>query len=74
MNEKNVIRDTPAEPEDDDMLPDYGHLEGWRRNPHKFVRLAAMLVIEPDVYNVFRNAEQVNEALRMLIREGRVPQ
>jgi len=74
MNEKDVIRDTPIEPdEDDDLLPDYGHVEGWQRNPFRFVRYAALITLEPDVYNVFRTSEQVNEALRELIREGRVP-
>jgi uncharacterized DUF497 family protein len=72
MNERDMIRDTPMEPEDE-MLPEYGHLEGWRRNPLKFVRLAASVTIEPDVYNVFRTSEQVNAALRDLIAEGRYP-
>jgi len=72
MNEKEMIRDTPIE-SDDEMLPDYGHLKGWRRNPFKFVRLSATVTLEPDVYNVFRTSEQVNAALRELIAEGRYP-
>jgi len=73
MNEKEMIRDTPIEPEDD-MLPDYSHLKGWRRNQFKFVRLCASVTLDPDVYNVFRTSEQVNAALRELIAEGRYPQ
>lgn len=70
MNEKDMIRDTPVD--DDEMLDDYSHLQ-FRRSPFKFVRLCASVTLEPDVYNVFRTSEQVNEALRELIREGRVP-
>lgn len=72
MNQKSIIRDAPMEP-DDDMLPDYGHLEGWQRNPYKFVRLVSTVTLEPDVFNVFRTSEQVNAALRQLIADGRHP-
>jgi len=72
MNEKEMIHDTPMESEDE-MLPEYGHLKGWQRNRFKFVRLCATVTLEPDVYNVFRNSEQVNAALRELIAEGRYP-
>ena len=71
MNEKEMIHDTPIE--EDEMLPDYGHLTGWQRNRFKFVRLCAIVTLEPDVYNVFRTSEQVNAALRDLIAEGRYP-
>jgi hypothetical protein len=72
MNDKEMIRDAPME--SDEMLPEYGHLKGWRRNQFKFVRLCATVTLEPDVFNVFRTSEQVNAALRELISEGRYPQ
>ena len=58
------IRETP---DSDDMLPEYGHLEGWKPNPFKFVRLAAFVEIDPDVHSVFRTSKEVNDALRTLL-------
>lgn len=70
MTEKEIIRDAPL---DDEMLPDYGHLEGWQRGRFHFPKLVGTVTLDTDVYDVFRTSEQVNDALRMLIREGRVP-
>ena len=70
MSEKEFIYDASL---DDEMLPDYGHLEGWQRGRHSFPKLVGTVTLDTDVYDVFRTSEQVNDALRMLIREGRVP-
>lgn len=71
MDEKPTIHDAPLEA--DDMLDDYGHLEGWRRNQFQFKKAEGLVYLDPDVYGVFRSSEEVNAALRMLIAEGRVP-
>lgn len=70
MDEPMIIRDAPRE---DLMLDDYGHLEGWKRNPFHFRRMEELIRLDPDVHAVFRDARQVNDALRLLIAEGRVP-
>ncbi|HUF16519.1 MAG TPA: hypothetical protein VMS12_00590 [Thermoanaerobaculia bacterium] len=70
MGDKPTVHDAPA---DDDMLTDYGHLEGWRRNPFRFTRTDGTVRLDPDVKEVFRTSEEVNAALRILIAEGRIP-
>ena len=55
------------------ILGDYGHLEGWQRGRHSFPKLVGTVTLDSDVYDVFRTSEEVNNALRMLIHEGRVP-
>lgn len=58
---------------DDEMLEDYGQLEGWRRNPFRFREAEGVVILDPDVFSVFRTSEEVNSALRGLISEGRTP-
>jgi len=70
MKEDDVLRDSPM---DDEMLDDYGHLEGWMKNPFRFTRVGQVR-LDPDVQEHFRTAEEVNAALRSLIAEGRVPE
>lgn len=55
----------------DDLLPEYDFSKGIRGkyyNPN----VVTTVQLERDVAEVFTTAHQVNEALRMLIREGRV--
>ncbi len=68
MKGDDVLRDAPM---DDDMLPDYGHLDGWTRSEFRFTR--AQVSLAPDVREHFRTSDEVNDALRTLIAEGRVP-
>jgi hypothetical protein len=58
---------------DDDMLPDYGDYDGWGPARHRFTRLKGTVTLDTDVFDVFRTSEEVNVALRTLIREGRMP-
>lgn len=71
MDDQQTIRDAPRE--GGEMLEEYGHLEGWQRNPFHFRRVKALVALDPDVCAVFRTSEEVNKALRILIAEGRVP-
>lgn len=48
-------------------------MEGWERNPFHFRRTVTVVSLDPDVSAVFRTPDEVNEALRTLIAEGRVP-
>jgi len=60
-NAKSVSRIDP-----DDILPEYD-FSGGRRNPYA-ARMAGghIIVLEPDVAEVFPDASSVNEALRAL--------
>ncbi len=51
----------------DEILPEYDFTES-RPNPYaaKFVTGSSVVVLEPDVAEVFPNAADVNEALRAL--------
>ncbi|MGH2374895.1 MAG: hypothetical protein ACREOC_14560 [Gemmatimonadales bacterium] len=66
------------EPGPDDILPEYDFSKG-RRNPYA-ARLAAgshIVILEPDVAEVFPDSAAVNDALRALagiIQERRGPQ
>ncbi len=71
MEDQHTIRDAPDS--NDEMLDDYGHLEGWGRNPFRFTKTGGVVVLDPDVFSVFRTSEEVNAALRILISEGRLP-
>lgn len=64
-----MIRDAPF---DDEMREDYGHLDGWGRSQFRFIRRDHVR-LDPDVQQHFQTSEEVNEALRSLIAEGRVP-
>ncbi|HYM62816.1 MAG TPA: hypothetical protein VEZ11_18165 [Thermoanaerobaculia bacterium] len=54
------------------MLEDYGHLDGWERGRFRFIP-RGQVRLDPDVQLHFETSEEVNEALRSLIAEGRVP-
>ena len=69
MEGDDVLRDTPM---DDEMLDEYGHLDGWRRMHLRIIR-DDLVHIDEDVQEHFRTSEEVNDALRSLIAEGRVP-
>jgi len=71
MEDKPMIHDAPLEK--DSMLDDYGHLGGWSRSTFRFRRAASFVSLDPDVAAIFRTSEEVNDALRTLIAEGRVP-
>lgn len=53
--------------ESDDMLPEYDFSGGVRgKYAGRFAKDAIMVVLDPDVAEVFPDAESVNEALRSL--------
>jgi uncharacterized protein len=56
----------------DDILPEYDFSNAVR-GLHYRPRTACRVTLEPDVYAAFKTSQDVNEALRELIREGRVP-
>lgn len=72
MSGSDIIRDRPFEEEEDplDHEIDFSHATPIGR---RFAKIRMSVVLDSDVCDVFRSAEEVNNALRMLIREGRVP-
>jgi uncharacterized DUF497 family protein len=72
MSGKDIIRDAPME---DDYDPADYEWDFSNAKPigDMFAKLRGSVVLDSDVCDVFRSADEVNNALRMLIREGRVP-
>jgi uncharacterized DUF497 family protein len=70
--ERFIIRDAAYDFDDDTMRDDYSDLP-WRPATLILERLQGTVTLDPDVYDVFRTSKEVNDALRMLIREGRLP-
>jgi len=71
MNDKRTINDEPMEPEDDQAR----HFD-WNkavRGLHYIPREKGTVMLEEDVYAIFRTSEEVNNALRILIHENRIP-
>lgn len=62
--------------EKDPMRPEYDFSKGVRgkywKGPER--KIVSYMRIDQDVRRHFRTAEQINDALRMLIREGRAPE
>jgi hypothetical protein len=65
------LDDEPLEPEDEETK----HLDWSKmvRGLHYIPREKGTAVLDEDVYGIFRTSEEVNNALRMLIRENRIP-
>ena len=72
MTGRDIIRDRPIE-DDEDPLDHEIDFSNAKPIGRKFAKLQAAVVLDTDVCDVFRTEEEVNNALRMLIREGRVP-
>jgi hypothetical protein len=54
--------------DDDDMMPEYDFSDGVRGKHHDAYRKGTNLVLlEPDVAEVFKDSESVNHALRLLL-------
>jgi hypothetical protein len=60
------------EPDDDDMLEEYDFTNGIRgKYVNRFKEGSNIVVLSPDVAEVFTDSESVNEALRTLIKISR---
>lgn len=71
MDDDQWIFDEPMEPGDEET----SHLDWSKavRGLHYIPREKGSATLDEDVYGIFRTSEEVNNALRMLIREGRIP-
>jgi len=71
MDDEQTIYDRPMEPDDEDAANfDWSSAV---RGLHYIPREKGSVTLDEDVYGIFRTSEEVNDALRMLIREGRIP-
>ena len=71
MTGRDILRDAPMEDEDPlDREIDFSNAKPIGK---RFARLKMAVVLDTDVCDVFRTPAEVNDALRLLIREGRVP-
>jgi uncharacterized DUF497 family protein len=71
MEEEQTIYDEPMEPGAEETI-DFD----WDtavRGRHFIPREKGNVTLDEDVYGIFRTSEEVNNALRMLISEGRIP-
>jgi hypothetical protein len=71
MNEKPTINDLPLEEGDEETK----HLDWSKavRGLHYIPRQKGTVTLDEDVYMIFRTSEEVNNALRILIKENRIP-
>jgi hypothetical protein len=72
MKKTDIVRDRPLD-EDEDPLDQQIDFSNAKPIGHKFAKIRMSVVLDSDVCDVFRTADEVNNALRVLIREGRVP-
>lgn len=71
MDEEQMIYDEPREPGSEETI-DFD----WDmavRGRHFIPREKGTVTLDEDVYGIFRTSEEVNNALRLLIGEGRIP-
>ena len=53
--------------QDPDLLKDYDFSQGVRKYAHRFGQSSNVIVLSPDIAEVFPDSESVNNALRLLI-------
>ncbi len=73
MDEGQMIYDKPIELEDEDEETTHFDWSKAVRGLHYIPLVKGTATLDEDVYSIFRTSEEVNNALRMLIREGRIP-
>ena len=63
MNQENDLH------EEDEMLPEYDFSGGVRGKYYEaFMQSSNVVILDPDVAEVFRDSASVNEALRLLAK------
>ncbi|HEX7680356.1 MAG TPA: hypothetical protein VF713_19650, partial [Thermoanaerobaculia bacterium] len=69
--DEQTIYDEPIEAVDDEAT----HFDWSKavRGLHYIPLVKGTATLDEDVYSIFRTSEEVNNALRLLIREGRIP-
>jgi hypothetical protein len=66
-----MSKNKPDQVDPDDMLDDYDFSGGVRgKYAGRFAEGSKVIVLDPDVAEVFADAASVNEALRQIIQRG----
>ena len=72
MKERNLTQEANSA-RDADMLDEYDFSNGVRgKYPDRFAQGSNVVVLDPDVAQVFTDSESVNQALRALIIQQRI--
>lgn len=67
MNQENDLH------EEDEMLPEYDFSGGVRGKYYEaFMQSSNVVILDPDVAEIFRDSASVNEALRLLAKIARL--
>ncbi len=62
----------PNQPDDDEMLEEYDFSNGVRgKYAQRFAAGSNIIILDPDLVELFPNSAAVNNALRMLVRLAR---
>jgi hypothetical protein len=62
----------PRQPHDDEMLEEYDFSNGVRgKYIQRYAAGSNVVILDPDLIELFPNSEAVNEALRLLVRLAR---
>ena len=62
----------PTQPDDDEMLEEYDFSTGVRgKYAQRYAAGTNVIILDPDLVELFPNSEAVNEALRLLVRLAR---
>jgi hypothetical protein len=72
MNKTDILCDRPLD-EDEDPLDQEIDFSNAKPIGKRFAKIVTSVMLDSDVCDYFRTAEEVNNGLRVLIREARVP-
>jgi hypothetical protein len=62
----------PIQPDDEEMLEEYDFSTGVRgKYAQRYAAGSNVIILDPDLVELFPNSEAVNEALRLLVRLAR---
>jgi hypothetical protein len=69
---EQTMNKAPIQPEDDEMLEEYDFSTGVRgKYAQRYAAGSNVVILDPDLIELFPNSEAVNEALRLLVRLAR---
>lgn len=72
MNKTDILCDRPLD-EDEDPLDKEIDFSNAKPIGKRFAKIVTSVMLDSDVCDYFRTSEEVNNGLRVLIREARVP-
>ncbi len=68
-SDKNMSQESKTTKNNDEMLPEYDFLDGVRGKYYQaYTQSSNVVILDPDVAEIFRDSDSVNEALRLLAK------